>query len=419
MESDEFDRVCDTIESKLETRESPSHLLQRGVIKTSLRVSPSIHERQSKIKFKKTSHQLDQKLTNRPDVNRLVESNILVSPSKDVAPSLQSKKKSLQFQYTASQLNQKLDNRPSHHTLVDSSIIKNVDNQSEHVSISSSGEHSFLMTGSGPTDSFHDMATLLEEKLVNRSDREHLLQNNIIKSVDIAPSIQAAQSALSLKLQHMAIDSKLEKRPFQRQLIESNIIRSDSTQRVIVDNSKLDQKLNNRPTQDELINHNILKDHLSNIQDRRQMLKFEQTKQRLNAKVVSRPSKDSLLESNILYRDDYDDKHNIDQDAESDQDNNIENNDQDKQASNETRRNRLNDLFNKRPTKSDLIENHILLQSREDVDSREVDDEEFHGNDDDDDDEDVEELVIRDDPDAVVVWSDDEEVDDEDDDQCE
>eukprot|EP01119_Soliformovum_irregulare_P010853 TRINITY_DN2671_c0_g1_i1.p1 TRINITY_DN2671_c0_g1~~TRINITY_DN2671_c0_g1_i1.p1 ORF type:complete len:308 (+),score=74.92 TRINITY_DN2671_c0_g1_i1:144-1067(+) len=111
----------------------------------------------------------------------------------------------------------------------------------------------------------------LETKLENRPSRLDLIQHNIMKEEDIAPSIQAAQQKLK----------------FNRKVDE------------------LDNWMGHRPDRSELIDHNIIRGGqiAPNLQAVHQQVSFKKTVLSMEHKYGQRPSYEHLVELNIIKTD--------------------------------------------------------------------------------------------------------------------
>ncbi|CAG7854756.1 SubName: Full=Uncharacterized protein {ECO:0000313/EMBL:CCA66339.1} [Serendipita indica DSM 11827] len=67
----------------------------------------------------------------------------------------------------------------------------------------------------------------LEKALNRRSEREELIERNILPSSNVAPALQAAQKALERSQLENSLEHKLQKRPTAAELVKEGILEKD------------------------------------------------------------------------------------------------------------------------------------------------------------------------------------------------
>ncbi|KJE93458.1 hypothetical protein CAOG_04246 [Capsaspora owczarzaki ATCC 30864] len=153
-----------------------------------------------------------------------------------------------------------------------------------------------------------DAAIKLQNRLSQRMEPSELLDRNILKSLETAPAIQAAQTELERERLRQTLDSKLAARPEPLEaasLINSTEDAADLHSRDATMASTgitLDQKLASRPDKETLVERNILKDsHLAPaLQAAEEELKKQRMEDKLNHMIEHRPPVHDLVEHNII-----------------------------------------------------------------------------------------------------------------------
>lgn len=245
---------------------------------------------------KEKSHSLEYLLEKRATADQLFQQNIMQGKL-GIAHSIQQTQKVLRFQQTVDTLDQKLVNRPDKETLITNNIIrsKSADSlQARELKLN-----------------FQRTVDRLDHKLEIRPTPHQLQEQNIIK-IGIAPSLYATQKQLQFTVTADSLDHKLENRPSRASLVANNIVKGGGVAASISAAQQelkfhtladtLDHKLDHRPTKTHLIDQNILKEQTHPcIQGTQQTLKFNKTKSQVGHKMHMRPSKGTLVGQNILH----------------------------------------------------------------------------------------------------------------------
>jgi len=67
----------------------------------------------------------------------------------------------------------------------------------------------------------------LDKLLTSRPDRKELVEKNILKNSNVAPSLQAKQAELERSQLENKLDQKLQARPSPEELVKEGILKKD------------------------------------------------------------------------------------------------------------------------------------------------------------------------------------------------
>ncbi|KYR02512.1 hypothetical protein DLAC_01358 [Tieghemostelium lacteum] len=329
-----FQKTTSTLDRKLENRPSINDLFDHHIIENSPLLSnyiaPSLHSKKKYLEFLQTQSQLLQKLDNRPTPSQMILSTILKNQFDDnsdlieslelpSSQSLKSNNSSIYDNFLFESNNNTLDdsnnNDDSDSLSSSSSISSSLSSYSSSISFLSASDLFHQQQRSQRTlgsNSFDETVKILNSKLQNRINKELLIQNGILKSRDIAPSIQATQN--QLKFQKITISNNLEKRLVHYDLL--NGIHMDTNSNVNT-NSNINQTINklnslveSRPSIDDLYQHNILIKQHENQQTNNRNSKELKSTIKLSDNNGSSSSNNNTIESEIQFaHDDENDNH--------------------------------------------------------------------------------------------------------------
>ncbi|KAL1518956.1 hypothetical protein AB1Y20_003226 [Prymnesium parvum] len=248
----------DSLLRSMQRRSSSAELLEKGILKSDLKVAPALVAKQEALERQMKKNSLTHSISNRPSPDKLQQVGIM-KESSGVAPGLVARKEELERQLLMDALAHKIEQRPSLGELQGMGIVKG------------SGRASGTLVDRAEQLEKRFRMAELDLQLKNRSTLRELQDKGVLKgSPGVAPRLVAKQAELEKSIRRDSLDEMLYRRPPIEELMEKGVIKGSPgvapglvAKQVELEKSirrdSLDEMLDKRPPIEELMEKGVIK----------------------------------------------------------------------------------------------------------------------------------------------------------------